>query len=192
MTNATRTDSDARTASWSTGPVRWDNVENDTLGTSTFQKVLYNPTQLDAKMPVNYRTQKTRDGTPASHVTSSYAERLPSVETVAELLAITNKRRSDIDSETAGSPRECVAVIPEPDSMESHRDEFEAGSRSFEPAFNRVPFFDERIVGNHGLSAAYGLVINDARFSDDPDYDYDWNANYNTGAVTITVEKLTA
>lgn len=164
--------------------IRWDQVRADTVGTRTFEDVLYDPELLEERAPAYYRTGKHRNGDAARRATP-VSDRFPPVEAVVDFTEAANR---------TGAPeqrRELVAVTPTTAELEEWKDEFDDERSNYEPAFTRVPFYDKRIVGNVGLSAAYGLVIKDSFHSDEPTFDYDWEADYESGDVTITVEEVT-
>ena len=168
-------------------PIDWESVEEDTLGTHSFDADLYDAATFDGRRPAYYRTGKTRDG--RTRQRADPMDLAPPTEAVVDFIESANT--PDAIGQSDRQVSEEVAITPTEDELNTFKDEFDNRfrSRRYEPPFLRVPFFSERIVGDRGLSAAYGLVIGNARNADDPDYEYAWEADYEAGEVTITVRR---
>lgn len=166
-------------------PIDWENVERDTLGTHTFNADLYDAETFDERRPPYYRTGQKRDGSKCRYG-SSYGDQVPPTAAVEDFINSANTPEYALREDNR-TVKEEVAITPTEDELATYKDEYDDRSRHYEPHFLRVPFFSERIVGDAGLSAAYGLVIGNARNADNPDYEYEWVANYDTGEVTIMV-----
>lgn len=169
-------------------PIDWESVEDAILGTRTFDADLYNSETFDERRPAYYRTGKTRDGrSRACQHSPSYVDKAPSTTAVVDFIEAVNTDPGAIPDSDMKVTEE-VAIIPTEDELDTYKDEFDDGLRHYEPHFLRVPFFDERIVGNVGLSAVYGLAISPHAI--DPFYEYEWNTDYNARKVTITITRI--
>lgn len=167
-------------------PIDWLAVEDDTLGTHTFDADLYDADTFDKRRPAYYRTGQTRNGHKRQHAAA--IDRAPSTAAVEDFITSANTP-ADAIRQDERTVSEQVAITPTEDELDTYKDEFDSHSRSYEPHFLRVPFFGKRIVEDAGLAAAYGLVIRNARNADDPEYGYKWEADYEAGEVTITVTR---
>lgn len=167
-------------------PIIWSNIEEDTLGTRTFEVDLYDEETFDERRPAYYRTGRTSEG--HSRQRAAGMDRAPPTVAVASFMeGVTTK---PVDTDDPYYICEEVAIMPTKEELREYKEEFDNRERDYEPHFVRYPFFNEHIVGSPGLAAAYVLVVQNARHADDPEYSYEWDADYEAGEVDITVTRI--